>query len=132
MYVNNQQEGVSIMDKETCSLGQELREIRELRKLSLREVEMATGISNAYLSQLENDKVKKPSPHFLNKLAKLYEVDFEFVMEKAGYIKRRGELQSNAPKTLAGAMLFSQDALTKEEEQELVSYLKYIRGKKQK
>lgn len=59
------------------------------------------------MKRWNNDKVKKPSPHFLNKIAKLYEVDSEFV-----------------------AMLFSQVALTKEVEQELVSYLKYIRGQK--
>jgi transcriptional regulator with XRE-family HTH domain len=120
------------MNTESNSLGRELRSAREMHKLSLREVENATGISNAYLSQLENDKVKKPSPHFLNKLAKLYGIDFEFVMEKAGYIQRKEKPDENAPKTLAGAMLFSQGQLTKLEEEELVSYLKFLRNKNQK
>ena len=49
-------------EKKAKSFGEGLKMARELRKLSLREVEEATGISNAYLSQLENDKIKKPSP----------------------------------------------------------------------
>lgn len=120
------------MITESFTLGHELREARDLRKLSLREVEDATGISNAYLSQLENDKVKKPSPHFLNKLAKLYGIEFELVMEKAGYIQKKEKTDDNTPKTLAGAMLLAQGNLTKEEELELVSYLKFIRDKNKK
>lgn len=100
---------------------------RELRKLSLREVEDATGISNAYLSQLENDKVKKPSPHFLHKLAALYDIAYEMLMESAGYIKRKA---ADGPKTLQGAALFAEKKLTSEEEVELANYLAYLRSKK--
>jgi len=47
------------------SLGKTLKVSRELIPLALRQVEEATGISNAYLSQLENDKIKKPSANVL-------------------------------------------------------------------
>ena len=109
------------------SLGKGLKLARQARNLSLRDVEEVTGISNAYLSQLENEKVSKPSPHFLDKLARLYEISFEMVMQAAGYIQRKP--QQSGPKTLAGAALFSQEDLTPEEEEELLRYLKYIRGK---
>ncbi|WP_367119167.1 helix-turn-helix domain-containing protein, partial [uncultured Mucilaginibacter sp.] len=46
------------MAAEKKTLGGLLKEARELRRLSLREVETQSGISNAYLSQLENDKIK--------------------------------------------------------------------------
>ena len=75
---------------EAKSLGHGLKTARELRNLSLREVEEATGISNAYLSQLENDKIKKPSPHFLHKLANLYGIGYELLMASAGYVQRKG------------------------------------------
>ena len=65
------------------SLGQGLKLARDLRKLSLRDVEKATGISNPYLSQLENDKINKPSPFFLHKLASLYDIEYETLMEAA-------------------------------------------------
>jgi transcriptional regulator with XRE-family HTH domain len=109
------------------TLGQELQIARKSKKLSLREVETATGISNPYLSQLENDKISKPSPQFLGKLASLYTIDFQLVMEQAGYVPR--ETRADGPKTISGGILFSQD-LTATEEEQLVDYLAFIRGKK--
>ncbi len=113
------------MTAEKRSLGSELREIRTIRKLSLRDVEQATGISNAYLSQLENNKINKPSPHFLHKLAKLYDVDYEMLMEAAGYIHERKT--KPGAKTLMGAALFSEKELTAEEEEKLAEYLQLLR-----
>jgi HTH-type transcriptional regulator, competence development regulator len=109
------------------TLGQELQTARKLKKLSLREVETATGISNPYLSQLENDKIQKPSPQFLGKLAALYELDFQRVMEAAGYVAP--VKRNTGPKTISGDALFSQ-ALTPSEEEQLVDYLAFIRSKK--
>jgi len=109
------------------SFGDGLKTARELRNLSLREVESATGISNAYLSQLENDKIKKPSPHFLHKLAALYGIGYELLMEQAGYVQRN---KKEGAKTLAGAALFSQEELTKEEEEKLAEYLTFLRRKR--
>lgn len=109
------------------SLGAGLRTARELRKLSLREVEEATGVSNAYLSQLENDKIKKPSPHFLHKLAALYDIEYELLMEAAGYVKMK---VNEGARTLAGAALRSLGKLTPEEEEELANYLAYLRSKR--
>ena len=109
------------------SFGTGLKTARELRNLSLREVEAATGISNAYLSQLENNKIKKPSPHFLHKLATLYGIGYELLMEQAGYVQRK---HPGGAKTLAGAALFSQEELTGEEEEKLAEYLTFLRRKR--
>ena len=114
-------------EKKAKSFGEGLKMARELRKLSLREVEEATGISNAYLSQLENDKIKKPSPHFLHKLASLYDIGYELLVETAGYVKRKS---AEGPKTLAGAALFAQKKLTPEEEVALTDYLAFLRSKR--
>ena len=67
-------------------LGSELRRIRKARGATLREVEGVTSISNAYLSQLEDGRVSKPSPNFLYKLAVFYEVPYEDLMKAAGYV----------------------------------------------
>jgi transcriptional regulator with XRE-family HTH domain len=69
-------------------LGPLLADLRTAKGLSLREVEEATGnaVSNAYLSQLENGKIKKPSPNVLHRLAEVYVVPYEALMEKAGYL----------------------------------------------
>jgi len=110
------------------SLGQGLKLARELRNLSLRDVERATGISNPYLSQLENDKIAKPSPFFLHKLSTLYEIEYEILMEAAGYVQKK-QVAKGAPKTLAGAALFSVEKLSPQEEQQLAEYLQFLRSR---
>lgn len=49
-----------------------LRPIRAAKGVTLRQVEAATGLSNAYLSQLETGKVKSPSVAVASKLAAYY------------------------------------------------------------
>jgi len=72
--------------KEEFALGKFLKFLREQKGLSLREVQKATGIPNAYLSQLETgDRRKIPSPQRLRKLADYYNVKIAQLLEKAGY-----------------------------------------------
>jgi HTH-type transcriptional regulator, competence development regulator len=113
------------------SLGQHLAAIRGDRKLSLRQVEEATNkeVSNAYLSQLENDKIKQPSPHILHALAELYAADYTVLMQKAGYLK---ESVSRANSERHGRLVtFAEMNLTHEEEAELLRFLKFRRAEKQ-
>lgn len=88
-----------------------------------------TGISNAYLSQLENNKIKKPSANILYRLANIYEIDFDFLLETAGVIERKKK--KKGPKSLSGFALYSED-LTGEEEEELIKYLKFLRFSEKK
>ena len=112
------------------TLGKYLASIRADRALSLREVEEATNkvVSNAYLSQIENDHIQKPSPNILHALAELYAVDYENLMERAGYISpaksRTGDQRHGRVAT------FADHTLTAEEEAELVEYLRFIRSRK--
>jgi len=108
-------------------LGSMLSDLRRAKRLSLRAVEHATGkmVSNAYLSQLENGKIKKPSPNVLHSLAEVYVVPYEALMEKAGYLlppKRGGGRR----RSLA---VFAIDDLTAEEEEELLKYLAFLRSR---
>lgn len=72
-------------------LAKKLTLLRKLRGETLRTVEAKTGISNAYLSQMENGKVEKPRPHVLHKLAEYYGVRYEDLMAAAGYLTRSDE-----------------------------------------
>jgi len=107
-------------------LGAMLADLRTAKRLSLREVEEATGkaVSNAYLSQLENGKIKKPSPNVLHKLAEVYAVPYEALMEKAGYL-----LPSDGSRRRKGLAVFAIDDLTAEEEEELLKYLAFLRSR---
>lgn len=51
---------------------QDLKITRKRLGLTLRQVEKQTGLSNAYLSQLENGKIKKPSHDTIMKLTAAY------------------------------------------------------------
>jgi transcriptional regulator with XRE-family HTH domain len=64
-----------------------LKDLRDRSGLTLRQVEEATGISNAYLSQLENGKIKHPSAQSLYTLSKLYSTNIEDLLIAAGMIK---------------------------------------------
>jgi len=115
---------------QTATLGEELRQVRALHRLSLRQVEEVTGISNAYLSQLETGKVAQPSPNYLYKLAEVYRIPYDLLMEKAGYIARSTpDDQPERKKSLAGTALAFLDNVTEDEAAELAAYLAYLRWK---
>lgn len=115
---------------EAKELGQYLANIRATKRMTLREVEEATDrdVSNAYLSQLENGKINKPSPSILHSLATVYGIPYEVLMEKAGYITpardRAEDEQHGRVATFAG------DNLTREEEDELLKYLAFLRSRR--
>src|ERR1051326_7763716 len=67
------------------NLGAVLRGGRERKRLTLRAVERATGVSNAYLSQVESGKIRQPSPMVLHKLSELYELPYSLLLEQAGF-----------------------------------------------
>jgi len=54
------------------TLGQVLKMARKKYGMTIRAVESKCGISNAYLSQLENDKVQSPTIHILRSLSVAY------------------------------------------------------------
>ncbi|MGJ8619759.1 MAG: helix-turn-helix domain-containing protein [Methylophilaceae bacterium] len=112
------------------SFGLFLKTLRETTKMSLRAVEEATDkqISNAYLSQLENGRIAKPSPHILHTLSTVYGEDYSKLMERAGYISPSSD--KNLNKKHGKAATFAIENLTSAEENELLEYLTFIRNKK--
>jgi transcriptional regulator with XRE-family HTH domain len=113
------------------ALGSYLKEVRNKNDLTLRDVEKATDISNAYLSQLENGKVTKPSPHILHTLATLYRVPYETLMERAGYVTSAA--QQGGPVQRSGRLPASSfEDITAEEEVHLLGYLNFIRSQARK
>lgn len=66
-------------------LGRYLRQLREIKGLSLREVDKFSNISYTHLNMIENGK-RNVTPALLRNLAQLYNVDYLDLYEKAGYI----------------------------------------------
>jgi len=108
------------------TLGQHLAALREAAGLTLRQVEEATDkeVSNAYLSQLEKDKISKPSPNILYAVAKVYSTKYEDLMGRAGYLPAHLEASGRRQ---ARAATFAIENLTPEEEEALIAYLGFIR-----
>lgn len=113
------------------TLGQYLASIRNDRKMSLRQVEEASGkeVSNAYLSQLENGKILQPSPGVLNKLAEIYDLEYMTLMQLAGYLPPAASRSDALSTRRIGA--FADHNLSSDEEAQLMEYLQFIRSKKQ-
>lgn len=111
------------------ALGNYLKAARNKLDLTLRGVEEATEreISNAYLSQLENGKIKKPSPHILYTLATIYGVSYENLMERAGYITPNSPHRSDREKH-GRAATFANENLSSIEEELLLKYLSEYRA----
>lgn len=107
------------------SLGSDLRMARETKKMSIREVEKKTGISNSYLSQLENDKVKEPSPNILYALSKAYGIPYIDLMKKVGYL-----VPKESQKSVDGIALSVIEGLDEEEIEKVKSYIRFIRMEK--
>jgi transcriptional regulator with XRE-family HTH domain len=84
------------MPPKRSHLGQHLREVRESRDWSLRDVAARAKINHGYLSQLERGDIAEPGPSMLHKVARGYDVPFSAVMEWSGFIEPAGkELTSN-------------------------------------
>lgn len=108
-----------------ASKGLILKEARKNVNLTLRQVEDMTGISNAYLSQLENDKIKNPSGNTLFKLSKLYKIPLRAVIND----NDSNELDPSLTSFMRN-VAFSAKDLTDQEKTEVLNYLNYIRSKK--
>lgn len=77
----------------SAELGKLLESIRISKKMSLREVSERSGVSHAYIRDMElarnrsTNKPIKPSPEILEKLSEVYNYSYDELMHVAGYVK---------------------------------------------
>jgi transcriptional regulator with XRE-family HTH domain len=111
---------------EKTNIGAYLKSLRDIKGISLREVERKTGVSNAVLSQIESGQVKRPSPGTLFKLAEIYSVPYEDLMQRVGYpvpARQVGEPQS------AQSVFNRLGTISQDEDQQLLDYLAFLRSR---
>jgi transcriptional regulator with XRE-family HTH domain len=108
------------------SFGTMLRQARQVRELSAVDASRAAGISPAYLSKLENDVVKSPSPHVLHQLSEALTVPYAELMRLSGY-RVPGESNANTTGTVSAALFAG---LTDDERDELLEYLAWHRARR--
>jgi len=71
---------------EESNFGYFLKSLRDRQRMSLRDVEKESGVSNAYIAQLEKGDRPAPSPDILKKLARAYNVTVRELLLRAGYL----------------------------------------------
>ena len=110
----------------TTNLGTFLRQAREVRELTAVDAARAAGISAAYLSKLESDAVKRPSPHVLHRLSEALDVSYADLMRLCGYhVPGEEAVPATEP---VGTELFAD--LTGDERDELIEYLAWYRARR--
>jgi HTH-type transcriptional regulator, competence development regulator len=108
------------------SIGAVLRQAREVRALSAGDAARSAGISPAYLNRLENDAVKKPSPHVLHQLSEALTVPYAELLRLSGYpLPQEPDVARNGSVSEA---LFAD--LSDDERDELLEYLAWYRARK--
>ena len=108
------------------SMGSTLRQARAVRELSVVDAARAAAISPAYLSRLEGDAVKKPSPHVLHQLSEALGVPYAELMQLSGY-RLPNQSDQRRPGRVSEALFAD---LTDEEREELVEYLAWYRARR--
>jgi transcriptional regulator with XRE-family HTH domain len=68
-----------------ANFGKTFRTLRDAAGLTLRQAEAQSGVSNGYISLIEHDRIKEPSPHAIYALARVYGVDYWRLMRFVGY-----------------------------------------------
>lgn len=67
--------------------GEYLKRVRKSKKMTIRQLELYSKVSNAYISQLERGDRGIPSPDIIRKLSSPLGLDYNEMMIKAGYVE---------------------------------------------
>jgi transcriptional regulator with XRE-family HTH domain len=86
------------------SIGDFIREQRELAQVSLRQLAASAGVSNPYLSQIERG-LRKPSADILQQIAKGLRISAEQLYVRAGILEDRPVDSEVVPTILADKAL---------------------------
>lgn len=81
---------------------EQLKDLRKLKGFTIRELADRSGVSAAYISQLENGNRGVPSPEVLKKLSEGLNTSYSTLMQAAGYLEQPQPLNnaSRAPVNL--------------------------------
>jgi len=121
-------------------LGGRLQRLRRKRKDSLRAVEAQTGISNAYLSQLERGVATNPNPVKLQQLARYFGIPYVELMRDAGYMpapaaSSAGDLiaaHAEPATALSSELTETLSDLTDDEETLVMQYAEFLKSRRER
>ncbi|WP_084188115.1 helix-turn-helix domain-containing protein [Mycobacterium paraffinicum] len=113
------------------TLGSYLKAARGAVGLTLRGVQARTEnrVTNGYLSQIENNSARNPSPHVLYDLAEVYGIDYTDLLVRAGHRIPRSEAPA-AQATVSGVPLRALEDLTESEQKQLLQFLAFLKSQR--
>ena len=100
-----------------------MKKARENADLTQKQVESITGISNATISNYEND-VSNPNPETLKILAKLYQVSVDYLLD---YHKPTNEVTQKDLEDIQFAFYGEPRPLTDEDKKNLIKMINLMR-----
>lgn len=104
--------------------GEYIRKLRKDRKLTIRQLELYSGVSNSYLSQMENGKRDIPSAEILKKLSDPLGVPQRELLIKAGYMDESEMLTDKDERDIAKRMKkMKEDLLSANKEGDGLSFM---------
>jgi len=74
-----------VVEAAKMTLGKKIRALRDELGMSQAQLSAHGGLSQGYLSQLENDEVQNPSAAVIFRLARALHIDPRVLMKAAGY-----------------------------------------------
>ncbi len=77
---------IPMTDPSSKEVGKYLKLLRENKKVSVRDVANAIGISNPYLYQVESGQKALIDPEKFHKLANYFGINVEELLKRAGYL----------------------------------------------
>lgn len=120
------------------NLGKYLKGLRKNLKLTTRKVQELSGVSDSYISQIENG-VRKPSADTLKKLAPVYKVNVEELLKMAGYLPQDEPQYDDDNKPIdisfllqRDGVLFDGEPLTDEDKDDLIRIARIILSKRKR
>ena len=109
--------------------GKFLKQLREERNMTLRDVEEQAHISNAYLSQVENGLRSVPTMKILAKLADAYGVPVSHLAEQAEAEIREQDMETQSvPAPDTQFVCRGYETLSEDNKKALKSFLEHLRS----
>lgn len=119
-YTNREVFQVELLDKQ---IGEKLRNLRESKNMTTRQVGEAIGVAHSYISMIENGKV--PSLDKIKKLCDLYQVPISYLFGEE--VEPDEELKKIGVEWIAFAEDMKERDITPEEIKQTLQMLKLLK-----
>lgn len=117
-------------------IGKLIKEKREKKKLSQRKLAELADVSHTEISRIESGERKRPAPYILRRIAPHLGVEYEKLLEAAGYeelmIERTSPVVEEEPAIYRSAIEDFADGVTSEEVEKVKEYLQFLIAQREK